>query len=234
MSIEVACRCGRVIRAKRELTGKRVRCPGCRQTVLVEAPSLVEDLDVVEPTPVQASPPLMKPPAASRPVARTTIPLPPQNPLFPDTRIPAALPGQPVMYPLNPHKKLRPSGSSEQSMRTVAMVGGVLTVLLIVGLIAATLLRTGEPLPVNGEIADKPQIIDQPAEAPFPSKTQQEDSLDKPSSMEDMQSPAKLSPTKSLAGKAPAHPPMAADSAIRDIKSQTKGDVKKGRVRWQD
>ena len=43
MSISIACRCGRTLRVKDELGGRRVRCPDCGGTVAVPEWELDED-----------------------------------------------------------------------------------------------------------------------------------------------------------------------------------------------
>jgi hypothetical protein len=78
MAISVTCSCGRSLRAKDEAAGKRVRCPGCGNTVEVPAPvadvedealaglmSAPNEYDMAPPPPPplpSAAPPMMRPP----------------------------------------------------------------------------------------------------------------------------------------------------------------------------
>jgi hypothetical protein len=42
MPIEVTCQCGKRIKAKDELAGRRVKCPGCSQPLAIPAPTTAE------------------------------------------------------------------------------------------------------------------------------------------------------------------------------------------------
>src|SRR5690349_15534846 len=49
MPILVACKCGKKLRVKDELAGKRVKCPGCAQVVTVPAAEEPPELEEIEP-----------------------------------------------------------------------------------------------------------------------------------------------------------------------------------------
>jgi hypothetical protein len=63
MPILVACKCGKKLRVKDELAGKRVKCPGCAQVVAVPAVGEPPELEEVEPVEERVA----VPPAARRP-----------------------------------------------------------------------------------------------------------------------------------------------------------------------
>src|SRR5687768_941694 len=75
MPIIVTCECGRQLRARDELAGRRAKCPGCGMLVLVEPPVLepAED-ELVEYEPPPAPPPLPAQPVAPLAYAGTTTP----------------------------------------------------------------------------------------------------------------------------------------------------------------
>jgi hypothetical protein len=169
VSIEVTCRCGKVLRAKDELAGKRVRCPQCAEAVLIEPPpELVDDVDVIEPD--------LAVPSAADLWNASTPPAPPNfaslNPLYPDIGASAAFGGQPMMTPLGGYQQPR-SGANEQTVRIVAIVGGGITALLVLGFIVAVLLRPAVDIPEHDQVASKPEASDRSnADAPLPSPAQ--------------------------------------------------------------
>jgi DNA-directed RNA polymerase subunit RPC12/RpoP len=60
MPVQLHCSCGKLLRVRDDLVGKRVRCPGCAAAVLVKAPPSPEDQAVQ-----QAPPPRQLPRAAA-------------------------------------------------------------------------------------------------------------------------------------------------------------------------
>ncbi|MBI3468688.1 MAG: hypothetical protein HY000_37270 [Planctomycetes bacterium] len=48
MPISVACKCGKKFQAPDNLAGKRVKCPGCQQLVVIPAPQVVADPEFVK------------------------------------------------------------------------------------------------------------------------------------------------------------------------------------------
>ncbi|MEA2711234.1 MAG: hypothetical protein QOF78_3835 [Phycisphaerales bacterium] len=78
MPIIVTCECGRQLRARDELAGKRAKCPGCGMLLLVQPPTVealpVEDEPHIHPAaPIPAQP---IPPLATLAYAGTTTPAP--------------------------------------------------------------------------------------------------------------------------------------------------------------
>jgi hypothetical protein len=69
MPILVSCKCGKKLRVKEELAGKRVKCPGCRQVLAIpaaEEPPVLEEVEPVEEG-VASQPALRRPRPAPRP-----------------------------------------------------------------------------------------------------------------------------------------------------------------------
>src|SRR5262245_54169665 len=62
MPVQLHCSCGKLLRVRDDLVGKRVRCPGCAAAVLVKAPPPPEDQALQE-----APPPRPPPRAAAGP-----------------------------------------------------------------------------------------------------------------------------------------------------------------------
>lgn len=58
MAITVSCECGKKLKVKEELAGKKVRCPECQATMVVPSAEAEEDVGIV------AAPPPRKSPAA--------------------------------------------------------------------------------------------------------------------------------------------------------------------------
>jgi hypothetical protein len=108
MPISFTCVCGRALRVKDDMAGRKARCPVCGQvlTVPVPQPRAAEDeaLEILfVDDSVQAQPP--PPPAAAVPRA-TPIPRPPQTP-------PLALP--PRQTPFGERPKKRPKKRRRRS-----------------------------------------------------------------------------------------------------------------------
>ena len=80
MTIEVHCECGHALRVRDEFLGRRVRCPSCRQPVLIEQSAGVPSFDFV----TEAADP---PPVPAEPAT--------EEPAFPDFNAPAPNVGPP-------------------------------------------------------------------------------------------------------------------------------------------
>ncbi len=70
MPISVTCACGKSVRAKDELAGRKVRCPGCRGILTIPQPPPAADEEAVElfladPPPTRPQPRRTPPPLAS-------------------------------------------------------------------------------------------------------------------------------------------------------------------------
>lgn len=76
MAVAVTCACGKALRVKDELAGRRVRCPGCGNTLTVPAPQNTGAEEIVELLPADAGSP-MPPPRPLAPVQHIS----PQRPV---------------------------------------------------------------------------------------------------------------------------------------------------------
>lgn len=81
--MRLKCKCGKVLKIKDELAGKRIRCPGCKAAISV--PSLAKDEAPVAPEPEPS-----QPPAPPEPSAPPAPPEPPQPPALPESSQPEA------------------------------------------------------------------------------------------------------------------------------------------------
>lgn len=61
MPIPVTCDCGKAIRVKEEYAGRRVRCPGCNEPLLVPLAEAEPEVPVLEAQPADPEPPRRKP-----------------------------------------------------------------------------------------------------------------------------------------------------------------------------
>jgi RsiW-degrading membrane proteinase PrsW (M82 family) len=87
MAIIIECQCGRTLRARDELAGRWVRCPNCRQGVLVPLPDdepqergaiELADEEPVRPPPAPLPPPRWRPPSAAADAPAPLAPPPAQ------------------------------------------------------------------------------------------------------------------------------------------------------------
>ena len=78
MAISITCACGKTLRVKDELAGKRVRCPGCGQVSVLPAPA---------PTAPGIAPPVLVEPTDQPSVPPVAAPPRPKKVLLPDGRI---------------------------------------------------------------------------------------------------------------------------------------------------
>src|SRR5262249_58931934 len=82
MAISLQCGCGRALRLKDHLAGKRVKCPDCSSVLTVPEPDVVEDAVVDDAVPeVEEAPPPRSQSYRSESVApRPSAPPPPPPP----------------------------------------------------------------------------------------------------------------------------------------------------------
>src|SRR5260221_12376100 len=116
MAISLKCDCGKALRLKDHLAGKRVKCPDCSTPLNVPQPDHVEEegFEILSQAPEE-------PPALRSQSYRSEYAAPP----------PAPPPPPPVVYP--PKKRRRPSRPRSDGGRTDRGGGLVISPLVITG-----------------------------------------------------------------------------------------------------
>lgn len=187
MPISVACACGKKFQAKDELAGKRVKCPGCGQPLLIPAPQ------AAKPQQAGAGAQAAKPPAAKKPAAKQA-PQPELSPMLGDDLLgdlgslekamnspglgdplgSSALGGPGLGGPglgANPmmggwQQQAAPQRkSSGNTVLWVGIGGGVVAAVLVIGMVVAILMRD-KPQPISSPDNSVAQNSSSPPETP--------------------------------------------------------------------